>query len=48
VLTIVEFVVAILTQAWWLLVIAALAKALVVLYNFMHLSRVLSDDGGHE
>lgn len=47
VLTLVEYVVAVWTGMWLLLVVLAFVKAAIVLQFFMHLPRVFSEEGGH-
>jgi cytochrome c oxidase subunit 4 len=48
VLTAVEFFLARLEVATFILVVIALAKAGLVVWYFMHLARVFRSEGGHE
>jgi caa(3)-type oxidase subunit IV len=48
VLTVVEFFLARLEVATFILVVIALAKAGLVVWYFMHLARVFRSEGGHE
>jgi caa(3)-type oxidase subunit IV len=48
VLTVIEFFLARLEVATFILVVIALAKAGLVVWYFMHLARVFRSEGGHE
>ena len=47
VLTAVEFGLALVVPIWELLVVAALIKAILVIYNYMHFPRLWAEGGGH-